>query len=109
MIIKKSNGKIFGAELTAAERKAMRIELQKEAAEMNRKNAAEIDAVILWIMHEEFGFGHKRLKRFYDKLVKGVRELNERYETDYDEQVWLCTQKLLEYGIDIQKWNEESK
>lgn len=109
MRIKKSNGKIFGAELTAAERKAMNIEIQKQLAEMNRNNAAEIDAVILWVMHEEFGFGHKRLKRFYERFVKGVNDLNERYETDYGERVWLCTQRLLEYGIDIKKWNEESR
>ena len=36
MKIKKSGGKIFGAELTAAERKAMDVEIRRELDEYNR-------------------------------------------------------------------------
>ena len=107
MRIKKSGGKIFGGELTAAERKALDIIVQKEVAEMNRKNANEIDAIILWIFHEEFGYGHVRLRRFYKRFVKAVRALNKRYELNYDERVWYCTNQLKEYGIDIQELSAE--
>ena len=101
MRVKKAGKRIFGANLTVAEDKAMNMAIQQQLAIMNEKNAKEIDAIILWIIHEEFGFGHTRLKRFYKKFVKGVRELNARYGLDYGERVWLCTNRLKEYGIDI--------
>lgn len=107
MRIKKSGGKIFGGELTVAEQKALDIIIQKEVAEMNEKNALEIDAIILWIIHEESGYGHTRLRRFYKKFVKRVRELNKRYKLDYGDRVWYCTKQLEEYGIDIKKLSAE--
>jgi hypothetical protein len=49
MLIRKVGGKVCGAKLTAAEKKAMDIEIQKETAEYVRKTAFEIDAIVLWI------------------------------------------------------------
>lgn len=54
---------MFGASLTAAEKKAMDLEIQRELAEYDRKHLAEMDALILWVLHEQFGFGAKRLAR----------------------------------------------
>ena len=83
--------------------------MAKEAiAEMNRENEEEIDAMILYILHEEFGFGEKRLKRFYDRFSAGLRELGERYDmNEYDDRLWLCRRELKEAGIDISKWKGE--
>ena len=47
MIIKKANGLIFGAELTAAEKKAMNMEIQRQLADYDRRNANEIAA--MWL------------------------------------------------------------
>lgn len=58
MQLKKAGGKVYGAVLTAAEKKAMDLEIQRELAEYDRKHIAEIDATILWVLHEQFGFGH---------------------------------------------------
>lgn len=41
-------GKVYGADFTAAERKAMNLEIQRQLAEYSRKHANEIDAIILW-------------------------------------------------------------
>lgn len=38
MHVKKAGGKVYGAILTAAEKKAMDIEIQKELAEYDRKH-----------------------------------------------------------------------
>ena len=57
MQVKKAGGKVYGAILTAAEKKAMDLEIQRELAEYDRKHIAEIDATILWVLHEQFGFG----------------------------------------------------
>lgn len=48
MQIKKSRGKVFGASLTSAEKKAMDMEIQRQLIEYDRKNAREIDAIVLW-------------------------------------------------------------
>lgn len=47
MRIKKAAGKIFGADLTAAERKAMNMEIERQLAEYTRAHGLEIDAIIL--------------------------------------------------------------
>jgi len=107
MVIKKAGGKIYGASLTAAEQKAMNMEIQRQLAEYDIKHANELDAMVLWHLHEEFGFGPKRLKQFYDTFAVRLNELLERYAMDDSDMVWLCTYKLKEYGIDIEKWNEE--
>ena len=99
---------MFGAHLTAAERKALDIEVRNQLAEYTRNHANEIDALFLWYLHEEFGFGLKRLKQVHDGFMPKIEELCKRYEMTGDgDDIWLCTQKLKEYGIDIEEWNKE--
>lgn len=109
MRIKKAGGKVYGAELTAAEKKAMNMEIQRQLAEYDIKNANELDAMILWHLHEEFGLGPKRLKQFYDTFVPQLDALVERYMMDDSDKVWLCTYNLKQYGIDIEEWNRKRK
>lgn len=61
MQVKKAGGKVYGAVLTAAEKKAMDLEIQRELAEYDRKHIAEIDATILWVLHEQFGLSGSEL------------------------------------------------
>ena len=109
MIVKKAGGKVYGATLTAAEKKAMDIEIQRQLAEYTRNHSDEIDAMFLWFLHEEFGFGMKRLRRVHDKFMPRVSELCDRYDMhEPGDDLWLCKRKLLEdLGIDIEKWNDE--
>lgn len=108
MRIKKSGGKIFGAELTAAEKKAMDVEIRRELDEYNRQNINEIDAMILWHLHEEFGFGKKRLLRFYKTFSECIKELSERYLTEETRMPWMYQYRLKNYGIDIEELNKNS-
>lgn len=109
MMVKKAGGKVYGASLTAAEKKAMNIEIQKQLAEYNRKHEREIDSMILWVLHERFGFGPQRLKQFYDEFASSIDKLVTRYELDDSDQVWLCTHMLKEYGVDLDEWRNERK
>lgn len=109
MIVKTIAGKVYGADLNTKEREAMRIEIRKEIAEEERKHVDEVDAIVLWILYEEFGFREKRLKQFHDRLGPEIQRLLERYELGKSDTPWLCTKKLLDHGIDIRKWNEEVK
>ena len=68
----------------------------------------EIDASTLWVLHEVFGFGRDRLRRFHYNFNAVIDSLCERYElTDNGDDLWLCTHKLKnELDIDIRAWNE---
>lgn len=108
MVVKQVGKLILGADLNEKEKKALDIELGKEFAKYNRNNANEVDAIILWVLHDQFGFGHDRLKKFYAAFQPSLEELCKRYEmTDKDDELWLCTRKLLDIGVDIEDWNKE--
>lgn len=100
---------VIYVDLTAAEKKAMDIEIRRQLAEYDLKHANELDAMILWHLHEEFGFGPKRLKQFYDTFAVRLDELIKHYEMTDSDMVWLCTYKLKQYGIDIEEWNKQRR
>lgn len=108
MYIKKNRGKVYGAVMSAAEKKAMDMEIQKQLAEYDRKHAFEIDALILWVIRQVFGFGPIKLKRFYMRFHKEINALIERYELDDSNKIWLCTYMLKQEGIDIEEWRREA-
>ena len=109
MKVKKSNGKIFGANLTAAEKKAMDIEIRRSIDDYNQQNMNEIDAMVLWHLHEEFGFGKKRLMRFYESFSKRLKELSEQYLTEETRMPWMYQYRLKNYGIDIKELNNKGE
>lgn len=109
MRVKKAGGKIFGAAMTSDEKKAMDMEIRRQLDEYNQKNADEIDAVILWHLHEEFGFGKKRLTRFYETFSKRMKSLSDYYVMDMYRMPWFYQQKLKQYGIDISELNKRKE
>lgn len=92
--------------MSSAERKAMRQEITRQLIEMDREHSNDIDAMILYTLHEEFDFGEKRLRRFYDALLTQRDRLTQHYEMP-DEFPWLCKQELKKIGVDIEKWNAD--
>ena len=104
----KSTGRGLGCRFNEKEKKAIELEARKQLAEWTRQHTNEFDAMFLWFMHEEFGFGHERLKKIYFDFAPRMRELIERYEMRACDSPYLCTQKLLEYGIDISEWEKEA-
>ena len=109
MIVKKSGGHIYGAELTAAEKKAMDMEIKRELAEFDKAHSLEIEAMVLLRLREVFDFTDEQLREFFDGLISDFNELRERYELDIDDGLWLCTKRLKDHGIDIEKWDRERK
>ena len=101
MRVKQFKGKVYGADLTAKERKAMELEI-------NRQNANDFDAMVLYVLHTHLGFGKKRLRRFYDAFSAEHDKLIEHYEMP-DGGAWLADMKLKEIGVDVAAWNKESK
>ena len=107
MYLKKHGKKVYGAQLSKAEQKAMDMEVRRQLAEYDRKHADELNAMILWHLHEEFGFGAKRLKHFYDTFAVRLDELIKYYEMTESDVEWLCTYKLKQYGINIEDWKKK--
>ncbi len=106
MRVRKYNGKVYGADLTAAERKAMDIEIKRQIVEFDKKYAADMDALVLYILHTHLGFGKKRLRKFWEAFRKGHTELIEHYDMP-DDNAWLCKRFLLEIGVDIDEWEKD--
>lgn len=108
MQVRKSGKIILGANLTRDEETALNMEIQKRIAALDRNNTDEVDALILWILHAEFGFGKERLRKFYERFNPKLDELAARYEmTDKGDEIWLATYMLKDkLGIDIHEWND---
>ena len=107
MRIKKAFGKSYGTSFSANEKKARDKEIRRQLAEITLKQEKDIDALVLWHLHNEFGFGPKRLKRFFDTFSVAIKELSDWYAMAETDQAWLATRKLKEYGIDIDEWYKE--
>lgn len=104
MIIKRAFGQIIGAKFNKTEEKAIEIEVNRRVAEALRASVSNIDTTVLWVLNEKFGFGEARLKKFYDEFLPALYGLADHYELGDGDRVWLCKQKLLEKGIDIDSW-----
>lgn len=106
MQIKKSGKHIYGAELTAAEKKAMNMEIARQLAEYTRKYQVEIECIFLRELRQ-YGFGEKRLRRAFDDFGNDLDELIARYELGEEDKLWLATQQMKAEGFDIEQWHRE--
>ena len=83
--------------------------IQEEAHRVNlleaKKQAEDIDALILMTLHEIFGFGKTRLLRF----AKGLAELQKYYEDRYEDcDLFAMKMHLKDYvGIDVTELQKE--
>lgn len=91
MQVKKAGGKVYGAVLTAAEKK-------------------------LWIWRSSGSWqstteniSPRRLRTYYDAFHDRIKELVSRYEMEDQDDIWLCTQMLKRIGVDVEAWHKESE
>ena len=110
MRVKSYKGKVYGAELTAAEQKAMHLEINRQLIERDKKYAEDIDAMVLYALMMHKGWKKKRLRKFWDDFIVIHRELREFYQMDAPgENEWLAHRMLKEIGVDVHQWYEEEK
>lgn len=89
-----------------AQKKAMDEKIKQMSAEITIRTGNNMDASALWALHKTFGFGKKRLRRFFLAFVEERKKLAEHYEMNGDED-YLCKVKLKEIGVDVEAWNNE--
>lgn len=112
MHVLKAGGSVYGASLSAAERKALDIEVKKMLSRDLVDHANEVDAIILYVLGRDFGFGPVRMRRLWERVHEEYQELCSRYDMtpQTEEGCWIVQKKLLEEkGVDIAAWNKEQK
>lgn len=107
MQVKKYKGKVFGMSMTADERKAMQIELRKEIADIDRKYAADIDALMLYVLASRYGWRKKRLLDIWRAFAEEHQKLCEYYQMDDPgDSEYLAHHELSKIGVDVHKWEK---
>lgn len=90
--------------MTPKERKAMDDEIDRQLAEATRRQEGDIDALLLWYLHTEYGFGEKRLRKFMEGFNARLRELSDWYDMGEGDQMFLVRRELKKIGIDVDEW-----
>lgn len=91
--------------LTKKQERAMQAEILRQ---LNDNMASDLEATFLWALHEQFGFGAERLRRFYDCVAESRGALLRHYEMEDDSQ-FILLRKLEEIGVDLKQWDNEQK
>lgn len=89
-------------------RKALVDEVNRQTAENVRQLSVHLQALVLWSLRQQLGFGRKRLLRFQKAFLPLIEELQEYYQAkDADETEFICLHKLKqETGIDVNELDQ---
>lgn len=110
MRVKKFNGKPYGVELTAAERKAMELEINRQIAVKDEMYKEDLDAMVLYVLMAHYGWRKKRLHKFWNAFISEHKSLMAWYQLDEPgDNEWLAHRKLKEIGVDIHQWYKEDE
>ena len=110
MRVKSFKGNVYGADFTAAEKKALNIEVNRLIAERAEEYAADIDAMVLYTLMVHYGWKNKRLKMFWKAFIAEHKALREFYLMDKNgDSEWLSHRMLKEIGVDVNQWYKEEQ
>lgn len=83
--------------------KSVKNDIAKQFYLLLDKYNYEASVQVIHILHFEFGFGEKRLKRFAELLNQMQQEQKARYELQDEDTPWICEEQLRQSGIDFKK------
>ena len=106
MNFKRFNGQIYGVQLNSKEQKALDEEINRQTIEKHREFTDDYDYMILRILHNQFGFGPTRLKRFHEAFITDNESLIKHYEMP-DAGVYIARKEMNEIGCNVEQWNRE--
>lgn len=81
--------------------------IDQEILKKDHEYAAAIDAMVLLTLHRCFGFGKKRLHRFWVGFQRERDKLLEFYQMENCDYPWLCDRELKKIGVDVDAWGLE--
>jgi len=103
----KVRGNIIGVKFSKKEQEAIDREIHRQLLYAHRQSEIDDDCSLLWMLHEQFGFGYDRLKKAWELLYQANKEWEEHYELNPGDGTWVCRVKLKEYGVDVEQWYKE--
>lgn len=109
MNFKRIGSKPFGIQLNKAEQKVLDAEINRQILENDLQFSIDNDSAILEMLHGHFGFGKKRLKKAWKLFFAEHKKLREYYEMTPEDGGWLCRQRLLKIGVDVEAWYKEEQ
>ncbi len=95
---------MVGAVLNGNGKDIMMAEIHKNLVQKEKELALDIDTCVLWTLHNKYGWGKQRLRKFYLDLFEEHLRMRQFYDMDdlYPERM-----KLQEKGIDVEAWYNE--
>ena len=94
--------------LTRPQQKALKREIRAQMDRVDENYYLDLSAAVLWVLHIAFGFGPKRLRRFFDAFTDLHKKLRGHYELeDSDNGVWIVRMELKKIGVDVEAWEKE--
>lgn len=106
MTFHKCNGQIFKVELSSKEQKAADAEINRQLIERYSQLTDDVDYMIMRILHDHFGFGVTRLKRFHEAFITDNDALVKHYEMP-DAGAYIARKEMNAIGVNIEEWNKE--
>lgn len=90
--------------MSKSQLKALDGSIREQIATNVDKFKGNIEAIVLWQLHEQYGFGAKRLEAFLEGFQPALQELNEFYGlSGVDETECACVYNLKSIGFDTDK------
>lgn len=95
---------ILPRKMSNREMKALEGSIREHIAVGVDKLKGNIEAIVLWQLHEQFGFGAKRLEAFLEGFQPALQELKAFYDLEGQEETELaCIHNLKSIGFDTDK------
>ncbi len=91
--------------LTKGQQQALDREIDRQIDERRNEFLRDADAMILYTLHKEFGFGKKRLIKFFKTFIDDYEKFIDDYQV---EGHWMAAYRLKELtGLDIDELHKE--
>ena len=95
---------IVPRKLSNREMKALEGSIREQIGASITKLKGNIEAIVLWQLHEQFGFGAKRLEAFLEGFQPALQELMNFYGVEGTEDTeFACIYNLKSIGFDTEK------
>ena len=98
------NVRLKTSHLTKADKRKLHEEVKKEWLQMRFENSKRIDATLMLMLHNVFGFGKVRLERFHKAFIEEYNRLCDDYQDDGAEIAFIKLKEAT--GIDIDELYE---
>lgn len=95
---------IIPRKMTNAEMKALDDSIREQIGQNIGKLKGNIEAIVLWQIHEQYGYGAKKLEAFLEGFQPALQELMNFYGVESTEDVeFACVHNLKSIGFDTDK------